>query len=578
MAKKKQQPLDQGSVQPAAAAVDPDEQIEAMNRMARLNAGNRVDDPHVVDDAEDLDDISRRDLPQIELPRVGRTLGAFARDLGNVCKCNGVYRRDIVPVVVNPETNAIVPLTPEMFRTYVEDLCITYRGKQVGDDQYIRLPTTMPKDAATGTLQCRHFVFRQKELSRVNQVQQPVLRNDGRIELLQQGYDAESGIYTQQSDIVVHDDWDLPRAVSMLKDMHAEFDFADSGSEAEPSRDLSAHIAAMVSFYGASLLPPLTLRLGALYNANSHRSGKTLLFKIATAPVVGSVVIRSKPRNDDEFRKMLDTAALGSSPYVVLDDVGGNLKNNDLNSFMTSVFWGGRVVYTQSEFRVLNRSMVFITGHNLTVESDLAGRLLQCKLHLEEADVRHRRIRRVIDDEYLAKPEVRSDICSALWTLIWHWDKAGRPKGSTIMGGFERWCATFSGIVENAGFGDPCRKPPDDESADAEFEDMLVLVAALAATIEPGEAEVVYTFPEVVEKAIEANCFTWIIDGKWRPPADMDEKDRFEANARTKAILGKLFADKYGGRIFQTPAGDRVRFGHRGKNRSRKYVIAYMGN
>jgi len=117
--------------------------------------------------------------------------------------------------------------------------------------------------------------------------------------------------------------------------------------------------------------------------------------------------------------------------------VKGNLQNNDLNSFMTSAYWSGRLMHSQINYKVLNRSMVFITGHNLSVESDMAGRLLQTKLVMEEADVRAKKIRRVIDDKWLAKPAVRSEILSALWSLIVHWDKDGRPKGKTVMGGFE---------------------------------------------------------------------------------------------------------------------------------------------
>lgn len=558
------------------------DQVEALNRLAREQAGSSVDDapPDPPECSGGGGDHHRRPEPAvyIELPRVGRPDSAFAREAGLVCKAQGVYRRDTVPVLVNRESGSIDVLRAETFQTFIEEQAVTYKAKWKknadGEMEEIRQPTTMPLAVAKTTLASHHFIYQQRSLERVNLVQQPVMRGDGNVELLPMGYDSETGILTRASNVVVRNDMTLEQARSLLVDLHQEFDFAGWNRDRNQSRDLSSHIAAMLSFFGASLLPPLASRLGALYNANSHRSGKTLLFKLCVAPVLGRVRVRSMPKNDEEFRKMLDSAALNASPYIILDDVGGNLRNNDLNAFMTSAYWSGRVMHTQKEFEVVNRSMVFVTGHSLSVESDLAGRLLQVKLHLEEADVRERRISRVIDDEYLARPSVRGDILTALWTIIREWDKAGRPKGKTRMGGFEKWCEIFGGMVDFAGFGDPCERPPDDGDADSEFEDMMALVKSVADLIEEGQNSVELTFAQILELAVEGNCFTWIIEGKWIERRD--EPRYYDAKPKTMAIMGKLFAEKYGGRTFVLEDGRRVRFGKKGKNRSRRYEVALL--
>lgn len=556
-------------------------QVEALNRLARERAGSSVDDepPAPPETGGGGGDHHGKPEPAvfIELPRVGRPDSAFAREAGMVCKGAGVFRRDTVPVLVNRESGSIDVLRPETFQTFIESAAVTYKAKWTkveGEMEEVRQPTTMPLAVAKTTLASHHFIYQQRSLERVNLVRQPVMRADGRVELLPMGYDSETGILTRESEVVVRDGMTLEEAHALLVDLHQEFDFAGWNRERNRSRDLASHIGAMLSFYGASLLPPLASRLGALYNANSHRSGKTLLFKLCVAPVLGRVRVRSLPKNDEEFRKMLDSAALNASPYIILDDVGGNLRNNDLNAFMTSAYWSGRVMHTQKEFEVVNRSMVFITGHSLSVESDLAGRLLQVKLHLEEADVRERKISRVIDDEYLARPSVRGDILTALWTIIREWDKAGRPRGKTRMGGFEKWCEIFGGMVDFAGFGDPCERPPDDGDADSEFEDMMALVKAAADSIDDDRRSKELTFAQLLEMAVEENCFTWIIEGRWIERKD--EPRYYEAKPKTNAIMGKLFADKYGGRTFALDDGRRVRFGQRGKNRSRRYEIALL--
>lgn len=561
---------DGGNIVPFSPA---DEQVAALNRMARMEGGAGVDDPPVDGGAAPDGDADRVPV-MIELPRDGRPESAFAREAGEVCRENGVYRRDTVPVLVNRESGAIDVLRSETFQTYLERFAITYKSRWRGkgdEAEEVKLPSTMANSTAKTTLASLDFIYRQRSLERVNLVRQPVLRKDGRIELLREGYDEETGILTRPSEVQVRDDMSLEQAVALIVDLHREFDFAGWNGSRTKARDLAAHVAAMLAFYGASLLPGLAQRLGVLYNANSHRSGKTLLFKMVVAPVLGRVRVRSLPRNDEEFRKMLDSAALNASPYIILDDVGGNLRNNDLNAFMTSAHWSGRVMHSQKEFEVVNRAMVFVTGHNLSVESDLAGRLLQVKLHLNEADVRERRIMRVVDDEYLARTAIRSDILTALWTIIREWDAAGRRKGTTRMGGFERWGEIFGGCVEFAGFGDPCERPPDDGDADSEFEDMLALVYALTDRIMDGERSEEFTFAEVLETAVELDAFAWIIDGRWRNPGDGQRV--YEPTNKTRAILGKLFADKYGGRVFSLSDGRRAQFGRKGKNRSRRYEI-----
>ncbi|MFK5920930.1 MAG: hypothetical protein QM496_02020 [Verrucomicrobiota bacterium] len=561
---------------------DADGQVAAMNRLAREEAGSGVDGG-MPPDGGDGGGVEEEDLalPYIELPRVGRRLADFAREAGAICRDHGVYRRDTTVVLVNRETGVIEVLEDDTFRTFIEDLAVTYKQQLVGKgdkEKTVRLPTTMTTECARGTLSSRQFLYKLKSLEKVNQVQQPVVRGDGRIELLSQGYDDESGIFTMPSQVEIKDDMTLDMAHHLLLDLHREFDFADWNKERTVSRDLAAHIGAMVAFYGAGLLPPLAQRLGALYNANSHRSGKTLLFKLVVTPVIGRCRVRSKPKNDEEFRKMLDAASLAASPYIIMDDVAGNLRSNELNAFMTSPYWTGRVMGGQKEFDVINRAMVFVTGHGLTIESDLAGRFLQCKLHLDEADVQDRAIRRVIDDEFLANESVRSDVLTALWTLIREWDKAGRAKGSTMMGGFQKWCEIFGGIVEAAGFGDPCVRPPDDESADSEFEDMMALVTDLADKVNTAEGNRTqeFTFPEVLDVAVEQDCFPWLIEGRWKKVEEGMAR-HYEATPKTKAAMGKIFSMKYGGRLFKLKDGRCVRFGNRGKNRQRRYLVTLEG-
>jgi hypothetical protein len=79
------------------------DQIEALNRLAREEAGALVEDGLPREEVAPAEE-EQSDVPKIVLPGEGRTVTAFAMEAGNVCKVNGVYRRDSIPVVVNRES------------------------------------------------------------------------------------------------------------------------------------------------------------------------------------------------------------------------------------------------------------------------------------------------------------------------------------------------------------------------------------------------------------------------------------------------------------------------------------------
>jgi hypothetical protein len=248
------------------------------------------------------------------------------------------------------------------------------------------------------------------------------------------------------------------------------------------------------------------------------------------------------------------------------------LKSQELNAFMTSATWGGRMLGSLQEFSVPKQAVVLITGNNLALSTDIANRTLRCNLYTEEFDSQARQIIKTIDEEYLCRTEVRSDILSALWALIKAWDAAGRPKGGRILRGFERWCGVFGGIVSHAGFGDPCEAPPDDDySGDTEVADMRTLVQVLVEDMGL-EKKKDFAFQDIIDACQSHECFTWMMEGNMKK--DKDSSDEWlELNQRSKSAMGKMLAARFGGRRFKLADGRVLRFGQRGRNRHRKYTV-----
>lgn len=532
-------------------------------------------------------DAARPDLPHIQLPRGGRQLIQFAREVGAVIGANGVFRRETTPVTIDPESGRVEDMDAQRLRSYVETQAVCYEEQFTRKTGVTMIPETMGVDEARGCLASDSFRYPLRRLQRVNFVRLPVMRKDGRIELLPKGYDDESQILTMRDCIDYPTDWDLERAVRFLDDLFVEWPFVTSAKAGAPSRSKAVHIAAMLAIYGAAMLPVGAKRMNFAYRANRPRAGKGLLLQTAIVGPCGPFVqIQAISDSKEEFRKLLDTEALNASPYIVFDEVENRLKNRTLNAFLTATVWTGRLMNSQKKFAVSQSSIVFIAGNNIELSSDLTGRFLLVDLYVPEADPQKRVIKRVIDEVYLAKPEVRADLLAAMWALVRSWDEAkpsARPMPDSLYRGFEKFSEIFGGIVQHAGYGNPMESTAAE--VDPDYADMTAVVERLATDV-ARRAE--YEFADIIEICRELNAFEWHLDGKMVKTRvkikdddplmgdRYEDTERFELTAGNKSWFGKLFTDQYGGAKFTLADGRRVQFGKQGKNRQRRYTIEVL--
>lgn len=564
------------------------EQADAANAVARAIGGGMVD-PNSTGTAAPATNKKPEPI-KVRLPSEGYQLSLTAKELGAIVRTNGVFKRDAVFVTIGRDDRGrpmFEELCAQRFRTYVEKLCVTGKWRNGGEDgPPVFKAMTMSAEVSAGVLKTDAFKEQQRPVRRINEVPFPVMRGDGRIELLAPGYDEETRIFTVESGVKVREDWTLEQSIAFFRALYKEFPLAERKDDGT-CRSEAVIIAALLSLWGIDLLGPLTSRLHFFVTANSQRSGKSLIAKSIIAPVCGIPHARTKPESSEEMRKELAAAALGGRPYFFMDDLDGLLKSQELNAFMTSAGVGGRMLGGLSEFSAEKQCVVFITGNNLSLSPDIENRTLRCSLYEEQFDMHARQVSRTIDEEWLLRPDTRSDILSALWAIIKSWDKAGRPEGKRVLKGFERWCRMFGGMVMHAGFGDPCEQPPaDDTSGDSDSADMKALVEVLVADMEkrPGSLDLnapwtpptkkTFEFQDLVDACLENSCFEWHMDGAWKEDKKTGEK-WLELNQRSKSWLGKHWSGSAGGRIFRLKDGRMVRFGAKGKNRQKRYVVNF---
>jgi hypothetical protein len=251
--------------------------------------------------------------PKVELPCDGRLLSHFAAEIGAHLKTCGLYERGGVAFIVNQQENGLEVVTPQMLRTLVENHLVCYRIRRAGESE-ISLDRTMSEGDAKGVLCAQQFLSQLPKLEKMATTRLPVMRANGRIELLPTGYDFDSLTLT-----IPQCDYDetlpLTEARKRIDDLLREFCFADN------QRSKAVAVAAMLTLYGIGLLQKGALRPVFIYLANAEGAGKTMLAKCAVSPVHGLVDTEGAPKDKAEIAKELLTAVIEARSYTLLDNL-----------------------------------------------------------------------------------------------------------------------------------------------------------------------------------------------------------------------------------------------------------------
>jgi hypothetical protein len=290
-----------------------------------------------------------------------------------------------------------------------------------------------------------------------------------------------------------------------------------------------------------------------IFKANGSRSGKSLLAKICLASVFGSVNL-SGFKKDEELTKVLDMAAREGLRYLFFDNVRGKLQNQELEAFIASSSRTGRQIGTGSSFTASNRAFVFISGNDLTYNTDISLRSLEVNLNVPELDPLDRpEPKAPITDPTLVSPEWRGQMLSALWAIVRAWDAAGRPLEGRKRPGFEEFTQIICGLSSFVGIGDPLERLADAESGDKELNDMRTLLGSIGDDMAAaGNTESEVGFNSLIEQCLTLGLYSHIIGSGTLEDVDLSAKKR----------LGHKFAS-YAGKEIPLPNGQRVVFGSR---------------
>jgi hypothetical protein len=418
-------------------------------------------------------------------PGEGRALPSISKDsdfrgmfhlVGQTLRNAPIFRRGEDLVTVNPITGELAPMTADRFRSWHQQFFTFHTTSPKGG----RRTTNCTKDLAATMLAADIFRDELREIRTVANLRLPVWRGEGQektIALLPEGYDPGSKTYTVPL-LDYETDWQLEDAQGWLESTFGEFPFYETG-DLFTRRSFAAHVAAMVGVFTSRLLPENASRPMVVANGNQPGLGKTLLVHAELSPVHGQVEDDSKPKDEGELRKLLDSASLAGVPYIFLDDCS-SLAAHDLNKFVTSAIHVPRILGKSTRVRCQNLAQVFATGNGLNLTSDLERRALVVDLFFQD-EAMSREIPDPLTHSIVFGDDYRRAACGALWAMVRHWNEAGRPIcRESRKPSFEAYASLVGSIVATCGLTNPFARRACTSGGDEAGRALEKTVAALA--------------------------------------------------------------------------------------------------
>lgn len=410
-------------------------------------------------------------------------------------------------------------------------------------------------------------------------VRLPVIRQDGTLELLPDGYDKETGVFTVPGGLEYPLDWDVAQGKAWLSKWFGAMPFADERSEA-------VLVAALLVLFIRHLPGGSALRPGFLFEANMAGSGKSVCGKAVCSIVLGYAPV-GKRKAQEEMDKEIEAHVRSKSPVIFLDNMKGSIKSATLDQLITSKVLTFRAMGGQSIVTLRNDAPVIVTGNDLQKDEDSFRRFLQCLL-FETGDPNKRKVEHLLDDDVLSKDEWRREALAALWSFVKCWDAKGRPQGNVTLGSFEQFSRLMGGIVTACGFADPMEKPVENEGVSPEVADFRSLVAGLYAEMrERNETTALFGYEDCARVARALDIFGDMVGDYEHGKRTTIKQDKLSGDERGYAVDHGYLSQQelqtwssfLKGKIGQEPIieGQRIRFGDRVKEKRRtKFTVEVM--
>jgi len=498
-----------------------------------------------------LKDISKplidRELPEITQPGMGKLISPFAIQIATIIKDKNIlfYRintRNIVEVgKVKLEKDdqdnyrGFVEVKPNRFITLIEKF--VRPGYYVWNDSKKK---TEFKEKSIGsdlanTLLCSDILQRSlPQIERIYTIPLPIMYK-GELTFPKRGYDERFHSWlSYDAPDISNLNMPLEDAKILLDNLFKEFCFKSKD-------DKHMAIAALLTPFLRGLFKSFTVRTPIFcYIANRERCGKDYCAGI-TGIVYEGVALEESPisssenaksNNTEELRKKILSAMIMGRKRLHFSNNKGYINNATIEAVATAEKWSDRLL-GKNEILNFDNEIDFSLSGNVGIgfTADFANRCRFINFFLDIEDANSRKFNNPNLHGWLK--ENRSLILSALFSLVKNWINKGKPEGCEPFASYHEWAETCGGIMESAGYENPCK--PEKQS---------LVIGGDYETIEMKKL-----FEYCYNKKPEMKLTKSEIKNLIRSEPDTDIFSRFDFDVMSDSVKFGLILTKFGGRI-----------------------------
>jgi len=461
---------------------------------------------------------------ELILPCNGKLISKVAIELVNVLK-------DKMSIYYKPQENSVVEirkikheennneeflgfseLNSNRFVTCIEKYVIP--GIEVyieNEKRYVFKPKSMSKNHAEVILESEKFQYSLPIIKRLFTVPIPII-NNGNITFPKKGYDKRFLSWLPHNAPEI-DEPDMPieKAKEIITLILREFPFQDK-------QDFINAIAGLLTPFLRGLYTSFNVRTPVFfYLANRERAGKDYCAGITGMLYEGSALEEPpisddnnfKSNHEDELRKKLLSAFINGRKRLHFANNKGLINNSVFEQVTTSTRYSDRIL-GKSQIITVDNEIEFSLSGNIGVSytPDFYNRCRFVRLMLDIEDANSRKFKNPNLHYWVYNN--RNKILSALYSIVKDWYDKGMKKGKQPFTSFPEWASICGGIMENAGFGNPCKQNDDtfNIKGDIETENMKLLfeyVYELRHEEEITKSEI----RTIVEMEEEGNIFSY---------------------------------------------------------------------
>jgi len=412
---------------------------------------------------------------RVEIPGNNRLVSDFCDELGDIYKSRNVlfYRSEAQKVVkigkytsINQDGEETVEkgfeeMTGDVFVSLAEIFIHPWTTLFTKNGGEMIVSKSMTQSHANLALASEHFKKKLPIASRIFDIQIPILYK-GKLTFPKRGYDKRFGSWLPYNSPQIKIDMfnSVEEAKSLIDKIFEEFCFTSE-------TDRIHAIAGFITPFMRGLLPDFNTRTPVfIYMANRERAGKDycagcsgMLYEgvCIEEPPISNDEKGGNSNNNDEFKKKIFACMMQGKKRFHSANNKGLLNNSVFEAVTTSKVWNDRILGSSKTFILKNEMDYSISGNlGIRLTPDLENRSRIINLHLVDEDANARVFNNPMLHEWILKHRI--SIISALYKLVENWVVKGMLPGNIPFTSFPEWAVVVGGIMEAAGYENPCKK------------------------------------------------------------------------------------------------------------------------